>query len=235
MPYLHATRKKVNAADVEHVGAMVLGSLLLLAGSTNRGVKRHLLSMAGAGLMYRGTQGYRRLYELLGLRMADQPSGVGRQNIRIESSVVVDRPCSEVYRIWRHLENLPVFMDHLIEVKELDDVRSHWVARAPAGMVIEWDAEIVNDVENQIIAFRTVEGSGVDMAGSTHFDRLAKDRTKVRTVLRYDPPADMVGVWIAKVFRSDPQRQIDADLIRFKRILEVGNRSLPARPLVEMI
>lgn len=225
----------MNAADVEHIGAIVTGVLLLAVGVTKKGLKGRLFRMAGGSLVYRGAQGYKKLYRALGLSMAEKPSGIGRQNIRVETSIVVDRPVSEVYRIWRNLENLPVFMEHLVEVREIDDVRSHWVATAPAGMVIEWDAKIVNDVENKLIAFETQEGSGVDMAGSTHFDALGKNATKVRVVLRYDPPADMLGVWISKIFRSDPQHEIDEDLRRFKRIMELGNKVKPTRPLVEML
>lgn len=227
--------KRLNAADVEHIGAMVAGALLYAIGASNKGLKGRLFKYAGGGLVVRGAQGYKRLYKVLGLNMAEKPSGIGRQNIRVETSIVVDRPVSEVYRIWRNLENLPVFMEHLLEVKETDDTHSHWVATAPAGMVIEWDAKIVNDVENKIIAFETLEGSGIDMAGSTHFDAIGKHSTKVRVVMRYDPPADMLGVWISKIFRSDPQHEIDEDLRRFKRIMEFGNRVKPPRPLVEML
>lgn len=217
------TRTPIDASDVEHLGALITGGLLIAAGSRKGGFAGFLFKAGGMALLYRGQQGYRRLYNSLGIRLDDKPSGVGRQNIRVESEITVRRPREEMYRIWRNLENLPVFMDHLVKVVELNDVNSRWVARAPAGMVITWDACIVNDIENELIAWETLEGSGVDNAGSVHFTDEPDGSTRIRVVLRYDPPADLFGAFVAKVFGSDPQREIDQDLRRFKRIMEVGS------------
>jgi uncharacterized membrane protein len=217
------THTPVDASDVEHVAALVTGGLLLLAGARKGGFAGFVLKAGGTALVLRGQQGYRKLYEALGIQLAEKPTGVGRQNVRVEAAITVKRDRQELYRIWRNFENLPVFMDHLVKVTELDDCRSRWVARAPAGMVITWDAVVINDVENELIAWETLEGSGVDSAGSVHFEDEADGSTRIRVVFRYDPPADMLGVLLAKVFRSDPQRQIEADLVRFKRIMEVGS------------
>ncbi len=216
--------KEVNVMDVEHVFALTVGGLLLLSGVRRGGALGTILKLAGAGMVFRGQQGYGRLHKALGICTPENLTGVGKYNVMVESQIIVDRPHEELYRIWRNLENLPVFMDHLLSVHEIDDTRSLWVARAPAGMVIKWDAQIINDVENKLIAWETIEGSGVDNAGSVHFEPIGDDRTRVRVRLRYDPPADMLGVWIAKVFRNDPQSQIDKDLVRFKKIMEVGRR-----------
>ncbi|HTQ08849.1 MAG TPA: SRPBCC family protein [Fimbriimonadaceae bacterium] len=224
-----ATRPPVDAADVEHMAALVTGGLLFVAGRRRGGVLGFLFAAAGVGLIFRGQQGYRRLYDALGIRLAETSTGAKLPDVRVEAEVVVRRPREELYRIWRNLENLPVFMDHLVAVVELDDIRSRWVARAPAGMVITWDAHIVNDIENELIAWETTEGSGVDSAGSVHFSDEAGGSTRIRVVLRYDPPAHMLGVFIAKVFGSDPQRQIELDLDRFKRIIEQQSAEVPHR------
>ncbi|AIE86885.1 SRPBCC family protein [Fimbriimonas ginsengisoli] len=216
--------KEVNAADIEHIGALASGTLLLLNGFRRGGIAGAVYKIAGLGLIYRGQQGYRRLYQLLGIEMPARPTGVGKQNVRVDSEILVNRPRQELYRIWRNLENLPVFMDHLLSVHEVDDRRSLWVARAPAGMVVKWDAEIVNDVENELIAWQSLEGSGVDNAGSVRFEDAGNGTTRVKIVLRYDPPADMAGFWIAKLFRNDAQAQIDHDLERFKAIMELGSK-----------
>ncbi len=215
--------KEINAADVEHMAALVTGGLLVVSGMRRKGILGSLFKYAGLALLYRGQKGYRRLYDALGIALCEAPTGVGRQNFRAESSIVVERPREEMYRIWRNLQNLPVFMDHLISVHEIDDERSLWVARAPGGMVVKWDARIINDLENELIAWETLEGSGVDHVGSVHFeDGPKKGTTKLRIVLRYDPPADSLGAWIAKLFHNDPQSQIDKDLLRFKAIMELG-------------
>lgn len=217
------TNKEINAADLEHLGALFTGGLFLLKGFRRGGVPGALFKLAGVGLIYRGQQGYRRLYDALGIELPARPTGVGKQNVRVESEIVIDRPREELYRIWRNLQNLPIFMQHLISVHEVDDRRSLWVARAPAGTVIKWDAEIVSDVENELIAWQSLEGSGVDNAGSVRFEE-AEGGTRIKVVLRYDPPGDIAGVWIAKLFHNDPQVQIDNDLKHFKAIMEIGGR-----------
>jgi uncharacterized membrane protein len=221
--------KEINAADVEHLAALVTGGLLLLSGVRRGGPIGAILKLGGLAFLYRGQQGYRPLYEAIGIALAPEPTGVGRQNVRVQTSIVVNRPREEIYRLWRNLQNLPVFMDHLLSVHEIDDTRSLWVARAPAGMVIKWDAKIVNDVENELIAWTTLEGSGVDHAGTVRFEEASSGVTRVEVILRYDPPADMLGVLVAKVFRNDPQKQIENDLLRFKAIMEIGSRKEPVR------
>lgn len=220
---IRRAQREINAADVEHIGALVAGGVLFLNGMRKGGLVGSAFKLAGLGFLWRGQQGYRRLYNALGVELTARPTGVGRQNVRVESSIVVDRPSQELYRIWRNLSNLPVFMDHLISVNEINDERSLWVARAPAGTVIKWDAQIINDIENHLIAFVTLEGSGVDMGGSVRFTELSPSSTRITVVFRYDPPADMLGVWIAKAFQIDPQTQIEKDLRRFKAIMELGN------------
>ncbi len=217
------TRTPIDASDVEHIAALATGGLLFITGVRKGGFGGFLFKLAGGALLFRGQQGYRRLYHGIGMEVANRPSGVGKQNVRVESEILVKRPREELYRIWRNLENLPVFMDHLADVVEIDDVKSRWVAKAPLGMVVTWDARIINDIENELIAWETMEGSGVDNAGSIHFEDEGKGATRIRVVLRYDPPADLFGAFLAKIFGNDPQREIDQDLKRFKRIMEVGS------------
>lgn len=213
--------KQLNAADVEHIAAIAGGVGLFLLGYRRGGVGGMLFKIGGVAMALRGQQGYRRLYEAIGVRFGDTPTGLGTRSVKVESSVVVAATPKEMYLLWRNLENLPVFMEHLLMVRELDDKRSRWRARAPAAMIIEWDAEIINDIPDELIAWQTLEGSGVDNAGSVHFEPV-DGGTRIHVVLRYDPPADTLGVWIAKIFRYDAQTQIDQDLRRFKAIVDVS-------------
>jgi uncharacterized membrane protein len=219
----------INASDVEHIGALLSGTLLLLTGLKKGGGAGLLFKTVGIALIYRGQHGYRRLYDALGLELPAEATGVGRLNERAEASIEIDRPAAELYGIWRKLENLPIFMNHLVSVHELDEKRSLWTARAAAGMVVKWEAEIINDVKDELIAWRTLEGSGVDSAGSVRFEKLGEDRTRVHVVMSYDPPADLAGVWIAKMLGSDAQTQIEQDLRHFKEILEIGGRQYEER------
>ena len=220
--------REINASDIEHIAALSVGGLLLLKGLFKGGTLGLLYKAGGAALVYRGQNGYRRLYDALGMEMPASATGVGKHNERVEHEIVVNRPVAELYRIWRNLENLPIFMENLVSVHEIDDKKSVWVAKAPAGTVIKWDAEIINDVENEIIAWQTTEGSGVDNAGSVRFEKIDDGSTRLKVVLRYDPPADQLGVWVAKAFGRDPQREIEADLDRFKAIMEIGGSEAKA-------
>jgi uncharacterized membrane protein len=145
------------------------------------------------------------------------------EGIKVERSVLVNRPVQEVYRFWRNFENLPRFMDHLESVTVIDETRSHWVAKAPAGTRVEWDAVIHNEIENQLIAWRSLPGADVNNAGSVHFMEPANGgRTEVRVVLSYEPPAGKLGAVVAKLMGEEPSQQVEDDLRRFKQVMEAA-------------
>jgi uncharacterized membrane protein len=138
-----------------------------------------------------------------------------------------------VYRFWRNFENLPRFMDHLEAVTVIDETRSHWVAKAPVGTRVEWDAVIHNEIEEELIAWRSLPGSDVSNAGSVHFSPVGDgNRTEVSVVLSYEPPAGKVGAAVAKLLGEEPATQVEDDLRRFKQVLEAaeapGNSRQPA-------
>jgi len=215
----------IDVGTLEHVGAMAAGALLFGLGMTRKGIPGKLAKMGGAALFARGASGYAPLYKTLGIAFPNNTTGTSRRAIRVESSVDVNRCASDLYNLWRDLENLPAFMSHLISVKEIGTLRSHWIARGPAGTTVQWDAQIVNDVPDKVIAWETVEGSSVDHAGSIHFDALDDKRTRMRVVFRYDPPGQKVGAILAKLFGEDPQREVDNDLRRFQKMIDGLNRA----------
>lgn len=212
--------RKIDAMDVEHIGSLVIGGLVFLKGLTTGGPLGAIYKLGGVGLIYRGQQGYGRLHRALGRNVEDRPSGVGKQNVKVEHSIIVKRSPMDLYKVWRHFENLPIFMSYLEEVREIDDTRSEWTAKAPLGMVVRWKADIINDIPGELIAWQTVEGSGVDNAGSVRFEPFGDDATVLKVTLRYDPPADMGGFAVAKLFGMDAQKQIERDLRAFKDAME---------------
>src|SRR5499433_1689177 len=141
-------------------------------------------------------------------------------SIRLEKSVIVGRDRSDLYHYWRNFRNLPQIMNHLEEVRVLSPTRSHWVARAPVGTKVEWDAEITCDQENELIAWRSLEGSTVANAGSVRFLHFAEHETEVRVSLEYAPPGGRIGAFIATLFGENPEQQITEDLARFKHMME---------------
>ena len=114
-------------------------------------------------------------------------------------------------------------MPHLKSVEKINDTFSHWRAEGPGGSVMEWNAEIINEVPNQVIGWRSVEGSDVVSAGSVNFDDAGPGRgTRVRVRLQYSPPGGKVGAVVAKLMGRDPATEIREDLSRFKALAESG-------------
>jgi uncharacterized membrane protein len=218
----------VNVGRRERWISAVAAAAVAAYGLRRRRGRRILLPLAGA-LIGRAVSGRCAVNRMLGRNTAldDAPSSpvtsVRRgEGVRVDESIVLNRPRGEVYRFWRNLENLPRFMDHLEAVTVVSDRRSHWTARGPAGSRVEWDAEIHNEVPNELIAWRSLEGSEVDNAGSVHFMPTENGDTEVRVVLRYDPPAGKLGAAVARLFGEDPSRQVADDLRRLRQVVEAG-------------
>jgi len=156
-------------------------------------------------------------------REASRSDAARRRGPRVEKSITINRSPEELYQFWHNFESLPTFMNHLESVRVIGDRRSHWVAKGPAGTSVEWDAEIITDKPNELIAWRSLEGSDVDNAGSVRFERAAGGRgTVLRVKLSYNPPAGRLGATIAKLFGESPEKQVLVDLHRFKQLMETG-------------
>jgi len=146
------------------------------------------------------------------------------REVRVTAAVTVKRPVEEVYGFWRDFQNLPRFMAHLDSVEPGEHGRSHWRAKAPAGRGVEWDAEVVQDVGNRLIAWRSLEGSTVDNTGTVRFTPAPGDRgTEIRLDMEYVPPAGKAGVAAAKLFGEEPKQQVNDDLRRLKQVMETGD------------
>jgi uncharacterized membrane protein len=228
----------VNVGRTERVISGLAAAAVAVVGLRRKRLRPLLLPLA-ANLMSRAVTGRCPVNRALGRNtakgrrvspVASVPRGEG---IKVEKSVVVNRPVREVYRFWRNFENLPRFMDHLEGVTVIDETRSHWIAKAPAGAKVEWDAVIHNEIEDELIAWRSLPGSDVSNAGSVHFTPLGDgSQTEVRVVLSYDPPAGKVGAAVAKLLGEEPSKQVEDDLRRFKQVMEAaeapGNSRHPA-------
>jgi uncharacterized membrane protein len=147
----------------------------------------------------------------------------GRREIYVTKTITINRSPEEVYRFWHNFENLPRFMSHLESVQVTGERRSHWKAKAPAGMTVEWDAEVIEDLPNELIAWRSVEGADVPNSGLVRFKAgPAGQGTELRVELRYHPPGGRLGAMIAKLFGEEPEQQVKGDLRRFKQVMETG-------------
>ncbi len=146
-----------------------------------------------------------------------------RSAVEARSAITVNASPEAAYAAWRDFEALPAFMYHLESVEVTADGCSRWVAKAPLGTTVEWDAEIVEDVPGERIAWRSAEGASVANAGTVRFRPAPGGRgTEVHVELRYSPPLGAVGAVVAKLFGEEPNQQLADDLRRFKQLLETG-------------
>jgi uncharacterized membrane protein len=225
--------EETNVGDVERWLSIAGGGALAAWGLTRPRWAGLLLTGLGLGLVHRGWSGRCRLYKQLGLSTAERHGPNTRvaagQGCRVEKSVFVNRPADQLYAFWRSFENLPHVMSHLKSVTVTGD-RSHWVAAGPAGLTVEWDAEIINDRPNELIAWGSLPGSQVDTAGSVHFYNLLNRGTKVVVNLKYDPPGGAAGAAVAKLFGHDAAAMIEHDIENFKRLAETGGLRTAAEP-----
>jgi uncharacterized membrane protein len=220
---------ELNVGRRERWFSAVAAAALAGYGLRRRRARGILLPIAGA-LLGRAVSGRCPVNGALGRNTAleDEPSSpvtsVRRgEGVRVDERIVVARARHEVFRFWRNLENLPRFMDHLESVAVGEGTRSHWIAKGPAGSRVEWDAEIHNEIPNDLIAWRSLEGSEVANAGSVHFSPTETGDTEVRVILRYDPPAGRLGAAVARLLGEDPSRQVAEDLRRLKQVIEAGD------------
>ncbi|HEU4684891.1 MAG TPA: SRPBCC family protein [Nitrospira sp.] len=141
----------------------------------------------------------------------------------ITATLVINRSPQDLYRYWRDFSNLPRFMAHLQSVETTGDGRSRWKARGPAGTTVEWEAEITEDRQDELIAWRSVEGSDIGHAGQIRFEPAPGNRgTFVTVEMRYRPPLGTLGAGLAAWFGKDPGQQVRMDLRRFKQVMETG-------------
>ncbi|MFC4456475.1 SRPBCC family protein [Deinococcus sonorensis] len=192
------------------------GGLLTLIGARKRGFSGLLMAAAGGYLVYRAATGNDPVMQAAG------GGATSAKPIFVEHSIVIDRPAQQVYDYWRQLENLPQIMSHLESVTVLDERRSRWVAKAPLGTHVEWEAEIVNDKPGERIGWHSLPGATVDNAGSVQFENLQAGGTRVHVALSYRPPAGPLGAAVAKLFGEEPSQQIAEDLQKFKQTFESG-------------
>jgi uncharacterized membrane protein len=142
--------------------------------------------------------------------------------ISVRKAITIDKPPEELYRFWREFENLPRFMRHLQSVHS--SARSlHWVSTGPLGKNFSWDAEIVEDRENELISWRSLPGSQIENQGSVRFQAAPEGRgSEMLVELLYRPPAGRLGAAFAMLFGEEPEQQIREDLRRFKELMEAG-------------
>ena len=224
---------ETNVAGAERWASAIGGAALAVYGlkriKEERSVPGAMITAAASALIFRSATGFCPAYAAAGISTSDARYNTRRalradRGIAVDEGVTINSPASELYRFWRDFSELPRFMDHLVSVTCSRDQRfSHWVARAPGGRTVEWDARVINDIPDELIAWRTLGKADVVSAGSVRFTELSGGRgTEVRVHLQYQPPIGKVGATVAWLLGHEPSQTIREDLRRFKQIIEAG-------------
>ena len=212
--------------QLQRWGALGAAAAVIGYGVSRRSLYGLLLAAGAAPLAYRGVTGRwpAGLESLVPGRGDTRAALSGPRGIRVRESVRLECPIDEVYRFWSRLENLPTFMQNLAAVTDLGGGRSHWVARGPGGVRVEWDAEIINEIQNKVLAWKSLPGGDVVSAGSVTFEpaRGTDSGTQLTVTLQYEPPAGRFGRLVASAFGREPSQTIREDLRRLKQLLEAG-------------
>jgi uncharacterized membrane protein len=234
----HKGQGEADVGKTERLISGLAGAALVVLSLRKRRL-RPLLFPVATGLIARALTGRGPTKRALGgltrregrAKRGNPVASVGQgEGTKVEQSITINRPVLEVYRFWRNFENLPRFMDHLEAVTVIDETRSRWVAKGPAGTRVEWDAVIHNEIEDELIAWRSLPGSEINNAGSVRFTPSAGGAsTDVRVVLSYEPPAGKVGVAFAKLLGEEPSKQVADDLRRLKQVMDSGDLVHAAR------
>ena len=219
----------VNVNETERLISAGAGAMLALMGISRRSIPGLILAGVGGSLLYRAATGHCHVYEALGIKTSERgvdgapAEAYFNRSIQVCQTFSINRTPWDLYAYWRKLENLPSILSYLESVTVIDDTHSHWVAKGPLGMNWEWDAEIINDEPNRLIAWRSLGNADVDNAGSVTFIPGVEGRgTEVKVVIDYIPTGGRFGQIIAKALGRDPSAEIRQGLLDFKRFMETG-------------
>lgn len=211
--------KDVNVGNSERVVSGMAGLALVCVGLQRRSLGGLVVAALGGAAIYRGMTGKCSVYKALNMSTAEQSKNRA-EDIKIDEAISIRRPRAEVFQFWRKLENLPRIMSHLKSVEVTGAKKSHWVARGPLDRELSWDAETINEVENELIAWRSLPESDFSNAGTVRFEDGGENITHVRVSLAFTPPLGKIGATLAEYFAEDPKEQLGQDLNRFKTFME---------------
>jgi uncharacterized membrane protein len=222
---------KINVGKNERIVSAVGGTALLAYALQRKDWIGVLLGAVGAGLTLRGTTGQCPAYRALDVD-TNHKSVLGNlekkartwfnHTVEVVKSVSINKSAEELYAFWRNFENLPVFMNHLEAVEKIDETHSKWTAKAPLGTEVSWNAEVIEDVPNKIIAWTSYGDSEIKNSGKVEFISTLNHGTEVKVTIKYEPPAGKIGAIAAYFLHEEPDTQVKEDLRRFKRLMETG-------------
>jgi len=212
----------INVGNTERIISALGGAALAVMGLRDMKSPAGMsMFLSGGFLLFRGISGYCPVNNAIGRNTAHKQGSP----VEVNTTVSINKPRSEVYSFWRRLENLPQFMRHLEKVEELDQTKSRWTAKGPAGIgSVTWEAEILEDHQNEFLSWTSIPGSAVDNTGQVRFID-TPNGTDIRVQIAYRLPAGDVGSMAAKLFSPMAAKMLRDDIRDLKNIMETGEAS----------
>ncbi|KGO94307.1 SRPBCC family protein [Flavobacterium subsaxonicum] len=220
---LTVTPSQKSIGQIERAVSVIGGAYLLYDALKKE--KKSILQIASAGFMiYRGVKGFVKDVNVTESgKLFGKPDKPKDSNVNIHARLIVKRPVADVYNFWRHLGNLPLFMEHLDSVTVLSDTLSEWKVKVPAlGNIISWKAEIVAEEPHRYIGWRSLPNSTVRNSGKVEFKDAGELGTLVHVVFSYHAPMGHTGEEVARLLNPMFETLVRKDIMGFKRYMETG-------------
>ena len=196
----------------------IAGGLLGLYALKRRDMVGLFAAGVGAGLLYRGAQQNDLLDGGFLRRLLHTKA---RRLVPFERQLIIDRPPEDVYRFWRNLENLAIFLPRIRDIRVVDERHSHWQFKLTDARYLEWTAQLLDDEPQQLLVWRTVEPSDLHHRGWVHFEPLRGGRSTRQTIRLYiHAPGGRPGAQLVQWLHNIPARYFTRDLQYFRSILE---------------
>ena len=163
-------------------------------------------------------------YDMLN-RMREKLGADESGKLVAEKTIFIDAPVEQVFDTWANYQNFTRFMSNVLSVVPLDDHRSHWKVRGPAGVSVEFDSVAHNQRPNEL-AWESEPGSTVQNEGRV---TLVPEGSGTRATVRmsYRPPAGALGQAVSSLFGANPKQEFDEDLNRMKEFIEGQRTGVP--------
>ena len=219
---------RINIGETERLISITVGIPVSIFGLTRRGLNGLVPALLGGNLIFRGVTGHSFLYQQLGVSTVEHSPAIAElpnnQGLQVKWAVTINASPEELYRYWRDFQNAPRFMKNVESVQATSGGRSHWVAKTPLGMTVEWDAEITNDEPGRFIAWRRTGGPFLaPNCGSVRFEPKRGGReTVVRLEIEFHQFRGPIGTMLGNTLGQIPEQVVRQDLERFKELMEAG-------------
>ena len=159
-------------------------------------------------------------------RVSENVSVPHEKGVHLVRSITIDRPIPELYRFWHDLSRMPEAFKYLESIQFTGNNKAHVVLKLPGNASTEFDAEIYTDVPNEVISWRSLDGSELQNAGSIRFSEAPMNKgTEVQMTVEFVPPGGAIGKALTELIGEVPAQYLGQFLREFKQLMETGEKA----------